>query len=867
MFENKRTGTVWRWVLGFFVFSFLLFSAGPSYSADIHEINAAIQAMGAKWVAKETPLSHLSPEEMQGWMGALEGSTDSSMPIYPSFDTNVPLIQSSFDWTNHGGNYVTPIRDQHGCGGCWAFATTAVLESKSLITFNMPNQELDLSEQIVLSCTGGQNTCAGGAMEQAAQFLENYGTNLQSCYPYTSTNGNCSQACANWQTDPYKIDSWSLIYPWNATDINALKNAVVQRGPVVVWFKVYEDFKSYGEGVYSYSSGNYVGNHFVVVVGWDDSAGGVGALHVKNSWGTNWGEGGFCWIAYSELFGSGNSTTEFAKGAMAFGNAIHSGLSSSQKPNLTPYQPQGWSDKIVVSNVTGTTTDANPPYPTDTLYVDFAVINDSDVAINSTFYVALYVDGALNNTWHWDSMNAHNYGYVTDYSIGSLSAGTHTIKIVADSTDVIDESNESDNEYTKTITIQGQPTLPNLTPYQPQGWSDKIVVSNVTGTTTDAGPLTTTDTLYVNWAVVNNSSVNILNHFQVSLYVDGGFTNSWYTDSLNAGYYVYNNDYAIGMLGAGTHTLKIVADSNREINESNKADNQYTKTITVEVASPNGNLPNLTPYQPKGWSDVLVVSNSTGSRIDSNPITFQDNLYINWAVINNGPVATPGGFSVDLYIDGVLINSWSRSSPLKSNNYWYLKDYPIGTLSPGDHFLELFVDSNYEISESNENDNYYAKQITVQGPFFDELFPNLRPYQPKGWSDKMVISTSRKTFTDSPFLTIQDTLYVDWAVIDDSPVGISKGFSVNLYVDGVLKKTWKLQALGANSNYAVKNYSIGKLSAGFHTLTIVVDPAGVILEEVKGDNEYTKTIEVLVSFRGVIGKLPALVEKSRAFPK
>jgi subtilase family serine protease len=64
-------------------------------------------------------------------------------------------------------------------------------------------------------------------------------------------------------------------------------------------------------------------------------------------------------------------------------------------------------------------------------------------------------------------------------------------------------------------------------------------------------------------------------------------------------------------------------------------------------------------------------------------------------------------------------------------------------------------------------------------------------------------------------------------------------------VDGVVKKTWKLKALGAKSNFAVKSYSIGKLSAGFHTLTIVVDPEGVISEEDKGDNEYNKTIQVL----------------------
>src|SRR6266571_4532845 len=47
---------------------------------------------------------------------------------------------------------------------------------------------------------------------------------------------------------------------------------------------------------------------------------------------------------------------------------------------------------------------------------------------------------------------------------------------------------------------------PNLVPYQPSGWSDKIVVSTVTGTSTDSSPLTTADTLYVDWAVANFGS-------------------------------------------------------------------------------------------------------------------------------------------------------------------------------------------------------------------------------------------------------------------------------------------------------------------------------------------------------------------------
>lgn len=134
-------------------------------------------------------------------------------------------------------------------------------------------------------------------------------------------------------------------------------------------------------------------------------------------------------------------------------------------PNLTPYQPSGWSDKIVVTNKTGCTrsscTDSSPLLPTDSLYVDWAVINNGGVATSATFYTQLYVDGALKQTWHYSSSLPPNHDiYINGYSIGSLSAGTHSITIITDSTNAIDESNEADNEYTKTITVvPGGPDL------------------------------------------------------------------------------------------------------------------------------------------------------------------------------------------------------------------------------------------------------------------------------------------------------------------------------------------------------------------------------------------------------------------------
>jgi hypothetical protein len=133
--------------------------------------------------------------------------------------------------------------------------------------------------------------------------------------------------------------------------------------------------------------------------------------------------------------------------------------SALSQPNLIPYKPSGWSDKIVVSKVTGTNTDSSPLYTTDTLYVDWAAINNGTAATAVRFYSELYVDGVLKTSWYTDPpLNVGNYAYVQDYSIGTLAAGTHTIRIKTDSTEVIAENNESDNEYTKTVTV-AEPVL------------------------------------------------------------------------------------------------------------------------------------------------------------------------------------------------------------------------------------------------------------------------------------------------------------------------------------------------------------------------------------------------------------------------
>jgi subtilisin len=124
--------------------------------------------------------------------------------------------------------------------------------------------------------------------------------------------------------------------------------------------------------------------------------------------------------------------------------------------------------------------------------------------------------------------------------------------------------------------------LPNLIPYQPIGWSDKIVVSNVPGSKTDSSPLKATDALYVSWAVLNSGAGPTTVRFYIKLFIDGSEKNAWYQNPpLYAGFYTYKTDYPIGSLSAGTHTLRIVADATSFVNESAEYDNEYSKTITV----------------------------------------------------------------------------------------------------------------------------------------------------------------------------------------------------------------------------------------------------------------------------------------------
>lgn len=95
----------------------------------------------------------------------------------------------------------------------------------------------------------------------------------------------------------FKVDNYARL-----TSLQQIKEAIITMGPV--WFGIQVDNGIFNpvNGIVAEPTGQSVGGHAMLIVGYDDTkqcAGSVGAFRVKNSWGESYAEGGFMWLPYS----------------------------------------------------------------------------------------------------------------------------------------------------------------------------------------------------------------------------------------------------------------------------------------------------------------------------------------------------------------------------------------------------------------------------------------------------------------------------------------------------------------------------------------------------------------------------------------
>lgn len=270
---------------------------------DIAQLNTLIQSANAGWQAGVTSVSELPPDDQKRRLGYVPGPGEESLEARIAASTaKLSAIAAgaegapvAFDWRNVGGlNYITPIRDQGGCGSCVSFGSTAAVEGTLRVQRGNANLAVDLSEANLFFCVGPASgaSCGGGwYMSPAMDGFKNTGSPDEACFPYTDHQQACSH-CADWASRATTITGWHTI--GGAAD---MKTWLSTKGPLATCFTVYNDFFAYKTGVYKHVSGGVAGGHCVCVVGYNDAG---GYWICKNSWGTGWGEAGFFCIAYGE---------------------------------------------------------------------------------------------------------------------------------------------------------------------------------------------------------------------------------------------------------------------------------------------------------------------------------------------------------------------------------------------------------------------------------------------------------------------------------------------------------------------------------------------------------------------------------------
>jgi len=256
-------------------------------ASDITGIQEAIDEQGASWIAGETSITRMSPEARRAMLGGLTEDSSAAIKATPPPEV-LAAAPPAFSWGNKDGfNWMTRIKDQGGCGSCWAFATAASFEARERIRTYRPNLFIDVAEQNMVSCW--QGNCGGASGTWVMTMFQTYGCPDEACFPYVSGSEYvppCDDRCTDWAQRAYFVTGQGSYYQ---PGVEAIKNEITLRGPVQTHIEVYADFYAYSGGIYEYVSGGYEGGHLVCVYGWDNAS---NCWLVKNSWGTDWGEVG-----------------------------------------------------------------------------------------------------------------------------------------------------------------------------------------------------------------------------------------------------------------------------------------------------------------------------------------------------------------------------------------------------------------------------------------------------------------------------------------------------------------------------------------------------------------------------------------------
>jgi len=216
--------------------------------------------------------------------------------------TAAPQLAAKVDLTR----WCSPIEDQSSIGSCTAQAGVGLLEYFEIRAFrkhlNASRLFLYKTTRNYLQWTGDTGAYLRSTM--AAMVL--FGVPPERYWPYDISRYDDEPSSFLYSFGAsYKSIKYHRLDPPNLSGdkiLSRVKMYLAARYPSMFGFTVYNYGNSKGEFAFPGSTSSVLGGHAVVAVGYDDNrkiGSHKGALKIRNSWGTGWGEAGYGWLPYA----------------------------------------------------------------------------------------------------------------------------------------------------------------------------------------------------------------------------------------------------------------------------------------------------------------------------------------------------------------------------------------------------------------------------------------------------------------------------------------------------------------------------------------------------------------------------------------
>ena len=191
-------------------------------------------------------------------------------------------LTASIDWVQKGK--VARVKNQGGCGSCYAFCTIGALESLHAINHG---KIIEFSEQEIVDCSWdyGNNGCNGGWTTTTYDYIIDNGIASEADYGYKGYEQTCKASSKE------RVEHMGGYHEVPMYDNNDMLKSILQQPMSIVVDASSSAFRYYKSGVVDRNCGTAI-NHGVMLVG-AGTQDGIDFWKIKNSWGAGWGDDGF----------------------------------------------------------------------------------------------------------------------------------------------------------------------------------------------------------------------------------------------------------------------------------------------------------------------------------------------------------------------------------------------------------------------------------------------------------------------------------------------------------------------------------------------------------------------------------------------